>query len=282
MLDLPGRQAKFNAASRDQWDGFEAHRRWVSTLLGAGTTGGGTRLCVLGAGNCNDLELPDLLASHREVHLVDLDPDAMEAGAIRQEVAGHPGLVRHGGIDVTGMLESIAMWSSTTSITDADLRALAHWPAERIGLALPGPFDHVASTCLLSQLLDSSYRAIGDRHPRFREVVRAIRAGHLRLLARLASTGGRAALITDVASSEHYPPLPDVPEHLLAALLPKLERERAYIAGVLPRSIIAALRSEMGRGSIAFETVPPWRWRLHARIYLVWALMFRKGPSRSR
>ena len=284
MLDLHGRQAEFNAESRGQWDAFEAHRRRVSALLGAGTTEGGTRLCVLGAGNCNDLELPALLASHREVHLVDLDPAALDAGVARQGVADHPSLVRHGGIDVTGMLESIGSWSPLSPITDAELNALAQWPADRVGLALPGPFDHVASTCLLSQLLDSAYRAIGDRHPRFRIVVRALRDGHLRLLARLVSPGGRGTLITDVTSSEHFPPLPDVPEHDLADLLPTLERNRAYIAGVLPRSIIAALRAEIGRGLgvIGFETIPPWRWRLHSRIYLVWALRWRMVANRPK
>src|SRR4051794_967943 len=47
------RQAQFNHESRDQWDGFATHRAKVSALLGAGGPRGATRLCVLGAGNCN-------------------------------------------------------------------------------------------------------------------------------------------------------------------------------------------------------------------------------------
>ena len=69
MDDPRARQGQFNAESFDQWAGFADHRRRVSGLL---ATGPG-RLCVLGAGNANDLDLATLLEVHREVHLVDLD-----------------------------------------------------------------------------------------------------------------------------------------------------------------------------------------------------------------
>ena len=71
-----------------------------------------------------------------------------------------PRSVRHGGLDVTGMLDAIAGWSPTAPIPPADLDALVDWPARRVAMALPGPFDRVASTCLLSQIVgDASTRS---------------------------------------------------------------------------------------------------------------------------
>ena len=160
MNDPKGRQAAFNASSRDQWDGFAGHRQKVSALLGGGGHGR-TRLCVLGAGNGNDLDLPLLLEIHREVHLVDLDSEAL-ARASNDGDLGPPSWM-HGGIDVTGMLDAVANWSSRTPVGPADLLALADWPSHRVAIALPGPFDLVASTCLLSPLIGNAYHAVGER-----------------------------------------------------------------------------------------------------------------------
>jgi hypothetical protein len=284
--DPRGLQAAFNAASREHWDAFAPHRRRVSALLGADAAHDWphTRLCVLGAGNGNDLDLPALLAAHREVHLVDLDPVALAGGAARQAVAGYQALRLHGGVDLTGMLDAIAAWTPHTSIGPADLAALGEWPAGRVGPTLPGPFDVVASTCLLSQLIGTAFKALGPGHPSFGAVLRAVRAGHLRLLARLAGPGGVAVLITDVVSTDTFPALASVPESALPGLLPKLRLEGNYIHGVHPADLLSALRTDpvLSAEVRALEPAEPWRWRLHERGYLVWALRYRVGESRPR
>ena len=43
------------------------------------------RLCILGAGNTNDLDLAALLSTHREVHLVDIDSESLVQ---RRDTAG--------------------------------------------------------------------------------------------------------------------------------------------------------------------------------------------------
>src|SRR5947209_20163185 len=103
------------------------------------------------------------------------------------------------------MLAAPAAWPPLGPVSDPELEALVDWPHRRVGLALPGPFDVVASTCLLSQLIGNAFHSIGEAHPRFPEVVRAIRLGHLRLLATLARPGGRVVLVTDVVSSDRSP-----------------------------------------------------------------------------
>jgi hypothetical protein len=279
-MNEPGmRQARFNHESRDQWDGFAAHRAKVSALLGAGEPRGATRLCVLGAGNCNDLDLVALREAHREVHLVDLDARAIEGGVARRGLADCEGLHRHGGLDVTGMLDAIAGWSPVGPIPGEDLAALVEWPSRRVGLALPGPFDLVASTCLLSQIVGNAARALGEAHPRFADAVRALRLGHLRLLAQLASPGGRVVLITDVVSSDHEPALITIPEVSLAALLPRLARRGALIHGVNPAQLLSVFRTDPVLASrvVGLETTPPWLWKLHERAYLVRAIRCRIG-----
>ncbi|MDR3637757.1 MAG: hypothetical protein P4L84_28380 [Isosphaeraceae bacterium] len=274
MDDPRTRQAAFNTASCDQWEGFAAHRARVSALLGAGGVPRPTRLCVLGAGNANDLDLPALLAAHREVHLVDLDREALARGAARQGVGGHASVRRFGGIDLTGMLDAIAAWSPSTTVGAADLQALAEWPARRVAQALPGPYDVVASTCVLSQLIGNAFPALGNSHRRFLAVVEALRIGHLRLLARLVAPGGTMVFVTDVVSSDTLPDLASLTEGDLPGLLPRLARERNFIAGVHPEAILSALESDrpLSARIARREVVPPWRWRLHARVYLVWAV----------
>ena len=184
------RHIAFNAASRDQWSGFETHRRKVSDLLSADGDPGRTRLCVLGAGNGNDLDLPALLKSHRTVHLVDLDSDALARGAARQGVAEHPALRLFGKVDLTGLLDTIAGFTPATLIRPEFLAALAERPARAVPPVLAGPYDVVASTCLLSPLIGNAFHSIGESHPQFMAMVQAIRVGHLRLLAELTAPGG--------------------------------------------------------------------------------------------
>lgn len=267
MNDPRARQARFNAESRGQWAGFADHRAHVSGLL----AGGPGRLCVLGAGNGNDLDLPRLLEAHREVHLVDLDSDALSLGAGRQGVAGRPSLSLHGGLDLTGMLDVMARWSPSTEVPRADLAALVEWPAGRVALTLPGPFDVVASTCLLSQLIGNAHHALGPSHPQIGQVARAIRMGHLRLLAGLVRPGGRFLLITDLANSENCPEIVDATGVSRQWLVDNLANNHRLSRGVNPYQILAILRKDPTLSAVLDwpEMTGDWTWRLHDRVYLV-------------
>lgn len=279
MDRLRRRQIAYNETSRDHWEAFGEHRRHLTGLLAMGAAGGSC-LCVLGAGNSNDLELPALLAVHREVHLVDLDAEALAMGAARQGVAGHAGLHLHGGVDVTATLGVVSGWSPTSRIGPAELEALAAWPASRVPAALPGGFDRVASTCLISQILETTAHALGRSHDQLAQVEAALRTGHIRLMARLTRPGGDAALVAEVVSSGTLPALVDLPDEKLAGVLTRLERERNHFRGVHPRQLVAALRTDAALGPLA-AAVPlsPWRWRLHERTYLVAGAKFRLAPG---
>lgn len=282
MYDDPRtRHSRFNSQSRNQWDGFSEHRARVSKLLGAGSKGDVSRLCVLGAGNTNDLDLPSLLEAHREVHLVDLDPQALESGTFRQGLAHEPRLFLHGGLDITTMLDAFARWSPLDPVSEADLKALVDWPRRRVPLTVPGPFDVVASTCLLSQIVGNAFVSLGDQHSQLDSAVAAIRLGHLRLLAELARPGGRVVLISDVVNSDRVPKLLDLPEAELPGFLAELSANGGTIRGMNPSKLLTLLRRDPVLASkiSGVEVVAPWRWKLHQRVYLVWASVWRIHAS---
>jgi hypothetical protein len=61
-----------NRESAGLWDGYAEHRQRTTDLVVGirnGTKGGS--LVVLGAGNCNDLDLPRLLTEFSHIHLVE-------------------------------------------------------------------------------------------------------------------------------------------------------------------------------------------------------------------
>src|SRR5262245_51257496 len=129
-------QFALNRSTRDGWEPFAVHRRQMSDLIRA-TASGRPRLCVLGAGNCNDLDLRLLLGMSDRVHLVDLDEEALRGGIERQGVAGRPSLHIYPDIDVTGCLHELATWSAQTVLSDADLERLVAAPAAALPPALP-------------------------------------------------------------------------------------------------------------------------------------------------
>jgi hypothetical protein len=281
MNRLTELQISSNAESRDGWEVFRAHRARVTGLLRIPLAPGQSRLCVLGAGNCNDLALAALLAAYRELHLVDLDGEALTRGVARQGVLDHPAVHCHGGLDVTGVVDVLAAWSGQTPILDEELAACAAAPLQRVRPALPGPFDVVASTGLLSQLIHGIVGTAGEAHPRFLQALQAVRAGHLRLLADLVAPGGVGVLVCDVVSSESFPGLASTAEEWLPALLADLIRQRNFFHGINPAVVAEFLRADpvVGPQVAALEYVRPWLWDLGPRVYLVYALRFQKHPG---
>src|SRR5687768_13376737 len=102
MQDWLAEQRRRNRETQNAWDDFSSHRRRATDLLVAAATGRSRpTLCLLGAGNCNDLELPQLLKIYSEIHLVDADDHALAAG-IERQIAGDQGALQlHAGIGVS-------------------------------------------------------------------------------------------------------------------------------------------------------------------------------------
>ncbi|MFT5326875.1 MAG: hypothetical protein ACI8P0_004758, partial [Planctomycetaceae bacterium] len=79
LIDIEAEQRRRNEESRDAWHRYARHRERVTELL-LGTVSDTSlecdstrtrRLCLLGAGNCNDVDLKRLAETFDEIHLVD-------------------------------------------------------------------------------------------------------------------------------------------------------------------------------------------------------------------
>lgn len=234
------------------------------------------RLCVLGAGNTNDLDLSVLLTRFDEVHLIDIDVESVDAGVSRQGFGDDPRIVVRAA-EVTGVFDRVERWTAATPLSPDDLETAANATtqvAETIGRE---SFHVVASVGLLSQLMLSVVRAIGETHPSFMPTLQAIRLGHMRLLADLLVPGGVGLLITDVVSSDSCNALHTAEETQLPVLLTEEVRRHNFFHGVNPFIIEKVLRTDPVLAQL-IEGIAPihtWKWDVGPRVYAVCGFGFR-------
>jgi hypothetical protein len=124
------------------------------------------------------------LARQARITLVDIDGEALERAVRAMPPELDSRIEMRPGVDLLGLDSFLG-----EGIRDPDaLHAAVAKPAVDIG----GPFDVVASTCLLSQLIDCACAALGDGHPGLDRLALAGRDAHLRLLASRSATAARA------------------------------------------------------------------------------------------
>ena len=276
---LVQKQIDNNAASQPRWELFGPHRERVTQLILDAVRGmqpreRRTRVALLGAGNCNDLEL-SRLAEVADLHLVDLDEHAMRDALRRQQPQRVASVCVHRR-DVTGVIDALADPTSWTPETFGELLARVEsgsdWPT-RTGASDAATFadcDLVVSLNLLTQLVDIALHARGAQDALFVQAALALQESHLMLLRRLRAPAGRCLLVTDAVSSLTCPDLPQIPREQLANYLLQQVRVGNFFTGANPWSIAQKLQA---RGEHV-RMHAPWRWNLGPRTYLVVALEF--------
>src|SRR4051812_1713788 len=110
-LDQASEQALANQRALAHFSSFEHHRLRLPRLALSAPKGADPPVCVLGAGNCFDLDLDALARRYQEVHLVDLDAAALPRAFERQPAATKERLVLHAPVDLSGLLDRIDRWS---------------------------------------------------------------------------------------------------------------------------------------------------------------------------
>jgi len=262
-----------NVAKNREW--YAAHRARVTALVGAAGRGGD--LCVLGAGNGSDLDLPALAERFATLHLVDLDGEALERCRDGAPPALRDRLVLHAGVDLSGFTERLDEWGEAFP-AEAELGRAAqpaiHGVLRRLGRA----FDVVASTCALSQLAVPYHRAWLLPAPAWASLHAAITAVHLATIAGATRPGGTGILVFDVLSSQNAPELRALegaqPERLAAFL-----EEHARRGGRLdpdPEGLLARLAA-LGRLVATPKLDAPWLWNIGAETQLVYGLSFTRA-----
>ncbi len=272
---MVGFHRRLNRETEARWDSFASHRARVTGLIAAlGNEARSSTCAILGAGNCNDLDLSRLTQVFTEVHLFDIDKEAITRARDRQppEVAAR--LRLRAPLDLGGALSDVGRFRRRPA-TPADLGALPGAGSRGVLARVADRYDVVASTCLLSQLVHGCQRLLGDDHPQIQEIACAVVVAHLRILATLTKPGGNGLLVTDVVSSDTYPL-----EELFGArdpwaLIGELETTGNHLSGTIPTflrrivntdSVVAPLIAGSG-------LIEPWLWRLgDEETYLVYGM----------
>lgn len=275
MNELFEEQFRFNLESSPNWEQGTAHREMITGyLIGlAGEKRG--RLCILGAGNCNDLNLKRLLHAFSEIHLVDIDEVALEYAVQSQSLENESSIFLHKS-DLTGVGQQLAEWDTNDSNADSNLTEIISQLSKPTKLNLPGSFDVVCSTCLLSQLIHLTVKAVGDTHPRFEELMVAIRYQHVQTMIDLIGEEGVGLLVSDFVSSASAPDLLHIPDDQFEQYLSQLLSSRNFFHGVHPGVLLSLF---VGNSSLAnqvrdVEMLRPWRWKLGSRQYAIAAIQF--------
>lgn len=272
-------QARRNRAREGEWELASGHRRYLTNCTLAIAPSQAGRLCVLGAGNLNDLNLVALGNSFREIHLVDIDHEGLARG-VRRQILACPGdcvlmdrVSVHGGIDVTGIWRRLTECSQTADRQSPLWDELVIQALEPGTFGLPAPFDVVVSAGLLSQLVEAVVRTVPPDVQRFWDLLLAVRTGHLRMMARLTTPGGHSLIASDFVSSATCPELARLDEQELPPLASKLAAERNFFHGLNPVFFPQLFVSDPElRGLIAeVRQIGYWLWQQRARTYAVMA-----------
>jgi len=193
---------------------------------------------------------------------VDLDRQAMAKGVQRQSPLATGRISLHGGIDLTGILKTLATWERYRPGRES----IAHCIREArafAGLPFPGRFQVAASMCLLSQIIDSIVSVTGSGAVP-KELVNTLRQRHLRLLAELLLPGGVGYLVTDFALERGgaRPARQILPEPESAAGAPG-DAFLGLNPGELRESVSndAVLRHQVRHARVS----PSWLWRQNPR-----------------
>ncbi len=259
----------------DSWAGYAEHRQRVTTLISGLPRG--AELCVLGAGNCNDLELEQISAWFSQVHLADLDGEALERARDRQSAAVRAKLTLRAGLDFSGLIEHLDDWGEQFP-DRAELGRSAVMAAQGIVQSLGQSFPAVVSTCVLSQLAAPFQRSWITSRSNWGDLLSAINAVHLATLAGATRSGGRGLLIFDTSSSKDTPALGaqhgKSSEQLEAFIEEALNDGSLYLKHQ-PQQLLAQLSSPGLKSMVSEPNIgTPWLWRLGQDTQLVFSLAF--------
>jgi hypothetical protein len=234
-------------------------------------------VALLGAGNCNDVDLDALAQRFREIHLVDLDEEALRRAQQRQTAAVAEKLVLHAPVDLSGALAELASFGPSAPTAER-ITAFPEACAARVLEAIPQTFDTVISACLLSQLMHSCAVALGTEHPALDMIAWALATAHLRSLVRLVRPGGFGALVSDTATSQMYPLEERWGKESPVEMLGKLVEGNTVLSGTNPALTYKMLTADPGVAPLVEQPqlVQPWLWHMGQLTLFVYAFTFRR------
>jgi hypothetical protein len=265
------------------WQHYRDHRGKLMALAAetvpAAAAESAGDIAIFGAGNASDLDVPRLADTFREIHLVDLDGEALERARQDLPAAVRERVIPHAPVDLSGFMSHLDEWGESFP-DDATLGRVAFASSRAIIAGLGRGFDVVLSTGALSQLIVPFHRAWITSALNWQRLDAAIVALHLATLVGSTRSGGRGVLAFDVLSSK------DAPALLALASRGATELEAAVATEVAagnitlqphPTTLLEQLQFP-GMASMVQEPrlTAPWLWNLGDAVQLVYGLLFRR------
>ena len=266
------------------WRRYQDHRGQVMALALAAETvpaaaASAGDIAIFGAGNGSDLDLPRLANTFREVHLVDLDGEALERARQDLPAAMRERVIPHAPVDLSGFMSHLDDWGDSFP-DDATLGQAAFASSRAIVAGLGRVFDVVLSTGVLSQLIVPFHRAWITSQLNWQRLDAAISAIHVATLVGATRSSGRGVLAFDVLSSKEAPVLSRLAGRGRAELQAAIDAEVAAGSVTLhpqPAMLLSQLEFP-GMTSMVCEPrlTWPWLWDLGDAMQLVYGLQFRR------
>jgi hypothetical protein len=255
------RERERNRSTRSGFQRYAAHRAQQMALLGGLR---GQRLALLGAGNCNDVELPALARAFEELHLFDIDAEALNGAVERQSSAVQRACHLHPQ-DLSGVASQLQQWRAAEPEPMA--AQIAAWTNLCPLLTEVGQFDVVVSSCLLSQIA-INLRDFFGLTPALNSALFAAIGGHVLLATSLTKPGGTLLVISDCITNQ-YPIHEETQARGALGAIAHLAAQGAAFPGTDPELILSLVTSpEFPRPALERG----WIWELSDQQYLVYAL----------
>ena len=280
MNSITDQQARHNRQSRNGWQSATGHRRRVMQQL-LRLAGTDKNIGVLGAGNCNDIDLKQLCTGFENVTLIDIDRDAVVGGVERQlgeSDEPHEKISVPEPWELTGIANLLTRFSSSApSDQSAMLDTMFQRLRESNVAPWAGAFDVVASVGLLSQLVHSVTQWMEGQAEMLR-VIQAVRRQHVLQCIEMLRSGGTGLLVVDFVSTDTAPLLLAANPHELSKVARGLINDRNFFTGLNPAQIEQILLTdEVISPQIAgLQVNGPWLWDFGPRHYAVYAFEFQR------
>jgi len=270
-------QKRMNLHPPGVWDRYASHRQQLMSLVPTPSAPGD--VCVFGAGSCSDIDLEQLSRTFGQIHLVDLDGEALERARERQSAKLRERVVLHGDVDLSGFLDRLDEWGDAFP-SDEELGRLAVAAAHAIVRDLGRAFDVTVSSCVLSQLTQPFQSTWVMSEMGWGTLDAAVTAVHLATLAGATRSGGRGFIAFDVLSSDEAPALFDLegqPPDALPSFVARELNASSFVLQPDPDNLLLQLQSP-GLGSLfaSPRLTQPWLWDIRDGIQLVYGLMFER------
>ena len=261
----------------DDWTLYAHHRAHLTDAVLSSAAAPGGRLCILGAGACNDIDLEQLSLVFSEIHLVDIDASALGRAVARQRPAVRSRLRPHARVDLSGMTKRLTEWKRRPP-TPAQLDALGASTSQALIARLPGPFDVVVSACVLTQMSFAAMNVLGEGHRMLWPIRLSLLGTHLHALVGLTVAGGASLFVSDLTSSSLFPLKELDTSRSLHDVMNQIVASGACYHVAKPALVTSILESDGFRERVWDpDLLDPWLWwgRLD-RTYFVYALRMRR------